>query len=1456
MADSSPIQPVCDEDPQKGQPFCIDLSTLHSDQINAILPFFQGEDFTIDPVTEVSGSCDTEKIIQGIGASLPFLDTTVTAIFSTKDDEASLKVVGLTSADWEFNNAFPPLAGSLIMDLDLEEGAIMTLDSFDQDEDSPEMIFDGTLLFTGNLFFLAFLMGSQPQKLEGPITMNGGQPQLSLSGPTSVAAQLGFMNPFEDLAMTIQTKAKQLAANGDFVTKSSFTISATLPFDIELNGADSTVDIPLSATILSSQNTIIFTAKIENLLLAGMNEISALADNSNLASLVPNQFFSLTQYVELFDLYVFLNWETPGFIQRVIMGVQNVEPWVFVSDAEGNSLLALETISLAFSWSQVNGTSLSFGGFVQVGKGELNVDAFLPDFDYGITLVEDSVINFEDVAAIFLDTDGVNIPDLRLTKYEQLGNPTTGAFGLDLNLKGSWPIGPSEMDLSVEFLSFIMKRKNTDAELIVSLKSLFGLGTFGFQVTADYPGSDEGWTFTGKTENGTQVPIGDLVSELGAKFGVFTLPEPVTGLTLFDIFTEFNTVSQNFKFVGSALFLVNGNSIAMGVLFDHTQLSTSDEAYETTFAGSVNISKKRFDLVFSTNPADTWFISAFSNQGGGLVTAKDLVSSLTDDPTLLALVPDGFSFDLKNALFAFDSGGDTTKFLLAMDMENGINLSNLPFVGQFFPADQTVTLAFQVILVGGKEFSKEEVGTLNGLLAPASITLPDDKLEVGFNLITNMRLGGPQLTLKLPVEIDESPNPSPSGLVSTDNGNGSDDSVTWWDLQKSFGPVTINRVGMAYADEQLGFFMDASLSFAGLTLSATGMGVSSPLTVIDPTFHIDGIGVDYKNGELEIGGALILDTSGEVDQYLGTAVISMPGFKLSATGAYAEFEGQPSLFIYAVLEIPLGGPPAFFVTGLSGGFGYNRRLVSPTIEQVKDFPFVSEAINGSANAGDPLAELQAISAWIPPEVGQNFFAVGIKFTSFKLVDSFALLTVSFGNRLEFQLMGVSSMVTPPMAGEVEPLAKVEMVMMATFLPEEGFLGVQAQLTDESYLLSKDCKLTGGFAFFLWGRGEFAGDFVVTLGGYHPQFKIPPHYPKVPRLGFNWKVDSTITIKGGCYYALTPGFLMAGGSLEASWKSGDFAATFNAGADFLIGFKPYHYSATIQVSIGASYTFTSFGTKKTVSTDVGAKLDLWGPDFGGKAKVKWSVVSFTVEFGSKKGQSADPISWTDFSQSFLSDGVLSLNARSGLQRTMDDGRWILDAKDFGIQFDSLVPMTQVKKQIGDDSFETISTPGADTQLGIGPMGIKLGDLTSTLQITFTGPSGDMGDFFQVLGLKKDVPGGMWGQDVLPSLQTNAFVRNALGGLEIVPMNGPDEGSNFAIAKDNLAIEPEVNEHPFSFADTETFDWNDQETVDETIVSPSVTTARNSLLTSLGIDTLIDLSNTTGDQFLTPPLVTEL
>ena len=71
-----------------------------------------------------------------------------------------------------------------------------------------------------------------------------------------------------------------------------------------------------------------------------------------------------------------------------------------------------------------------------------------------------------------------------------------------------------------------------------------------------------------------------------------------------------------------------------------------------------------------------------------------------------------------------------------------------------------------------------------------------------------------------------------------------------------------------------------------------------------------------------------------------------------------------------------------------------------------------------------------------------------------------------------------------------------------------------------------------------------------MGGYHPRFLKPAHFPDVPRLGFNWRVGGSVTVKGEAYFALTNSCVMAGGLLEASYHSGDVKAWFRVWADFL------------------------------------------------------------------------------------------------------------------------------------------------------------------------------------------------------------------------------------------------------------------------------------------------------------------
>lgn len=659
-------------------------------------------------------------------------------------------------------------------------------------------------------------------------------------------------------------------------------------------------------------------------------------------------------------------------------------------------------------------------------------------------------------------------------------------------------------------------------------------------------------------------------------------------------------------------------------------------------------------------------------------------------------------------------------------------------------------------------------------------------------------------------------------------------------------------MGVKYLQDQkeVQALIDAALGVGGLTISLDGLWMSSPLTEFKPRFGLNGLGIDYRNGPVEIGGALLRREFKEDNissiNYSGLVIIRTEKLTLSAVGSYAEIEGHPSLFVYAVLDYPLGGPTFFFVTGLAAGFGYNRSLRVPSIDEVRSFPLIEEVLRDGGPrtaAAQPKAdedsfagematlsrELAKLDEYIPPAVGEHFLAVGVRFTSFKVLDSFALLVVKFGQRLEIDLLGVSTLVMPARAAgkgaagkSVEPLAEAQLALKATFLPDEGFLAVQAQLTPESYLFSKKCSLTGGFAFYSWFKDQAekdgqpkirGGDFVLTLGGYHPRFKVPAHYPRVPRLAINWQVNEQLLIKGQAYYALTGHAIMAGGGLEAVWHSSNLQAWFKAGADFLMTWQPYHYYVEVYVSLRAEATFELFGTNH-LSFEAGANLQLWGPEFGGHADIELRVISIkiplAVDFGSKAAL-PEPITWEQFKLSFLppDEQVCTVAVQRGLIRQVKEKvggqereRWIVDPRDFALAVNSVIPSTEAT---GGGNALIPADVTINRKIGVAPMGPTT--LSASLSVTITGP-GKLEDI-EFAPICKSVPTGLWGpsetytvagKTVLkkPNINGETLMENALSGLEIRPKKPKSEAPH-QVDSTKFLYETETVPDAFSWRD---------------------------------------------------------
>ncbi len=603
--------------------------------------------------------------------------------------------------------------------------------------------------------------------------------------------------------------------------------------------------------------------------------------------------------------------------------------------------------------------------------------------------------------------------------------------------------------------------------------------------------------------------------------------------------------------------------------------------------------------------------------------------------------------------------------------------------------------------------------------------------------------------------------------------------TVWFEVEKSYGPVHIEKVGLAVKDSELDVQIDASIEVSGLTIDLEGLSTTIEVPPSGkPSFDLEGIGILFTGDDVEISGSFLLVPGGDLD-FAGEAEIHAATFTLSALGSYDATGSDPSMFIFAMLEVPLGGPPFFFVTGVAAGFGFNRDLRIPTLDELPEFPLV-QAVAGDNpfKSDDPAAALDVLQKYIPPQVGEDWLAVGLRFTSFELIQSFALATVSFGNHEEVALLGLASVSVPPnLSADQDPIGFAEMAIEVVVDPEQGVLEVAAQLTPGSYILSDDCHLTGGFAFYTWFSGDHAGDFVVTIGGYNPCFTPPDYYPKEPRVGFNWRVDDDLDFKGDMYFALTPIAVMAGGGLQATWESDPIKAWFHADADFFLSWKPFHYEADVGIELGASFSIHIWFVHITITIHIGLDLALWGPSFGGKVKVDLDIISFTISFGSDETK-AQPISWDEFKQSFLppvSSGATEATANGSIttdsyclsrvsaglikEPKKDDPNsyydWVLAREDFEIVTHTAIPAKTAQTITGDGvQDKTVPIPVTwATAIGVGPMNLASDDFTSEHTVTIHKMEGDKADdsydFFEyttVTPVTGNAPQATWNPEV--------------------------------------------------------------------------------------------------------------
>ncbi|MEU8547141.1 DUF6603 domain-containing protein [Streptomyces roseoverticillatus] len=1010
---------------------------------------------------------------------------------------------------------------------------------------------------------------------------------------------------------------------------------------------------------------------------------------------------------------------------------------------------------------------------------------------------------------------GLTVSELTLWAELASGAANRG-YGLGLALTDVWHVVPG-----IELSQVVLTVSHQTGVTLAGLAARWTLDAGVLDVAGTWS-SAGGWAFTA---HAVALQPAAVMGHLG-----IDVPEALRDLTIEELAVAFDT-QGHFTFACTTTLTVGEIPLSLTVT-----VVTDRDGGSTQVSGILRLTVPlddetervlEFAVDYSGDPTGRTLTARWAGTPG--ITSREIAAAL--GLPIPAGVPAGLLPTLTSACLRYETRAG--RLLLAATTEAGggivvasvpgppralvllvaanlsdlrpTRLSQLPLVGDQVPQSADVGLTGIQFLVAGNALTTTQVqqvnadldavgwsggklpGTGSGLPKGAVLTLPyeiagqaQDPLAVSFGgggrkqlAVRNASAGGPE-------------------------------SAAWVDIGRSFGPLHLQRIGAGFDSGKVLVMFDASMGAAGFTLGVTGLGIALDLDTMSAEPRLQGLSVDLRRNPLHIAGALV-NRQPPPEHYKvlveGMLVVEMPRFGALALGAYQRRDdGMTSFFAFGRLKGTFGGPPPFRVTGFALGFGYNSSVRVPEQAEISGFPLVA-GLDGDL-PDDPLKTLPLLtggaSPWVSPAEGQIWLAGGIDFTSFEFVQARVLLLLEAGNALTLALIGRADASFPRKG--TKKYARIGVDLRIVYQSARGELAATAQLVD-SYVIDPSCVLTGGFAFYSWfGPSPHAGDFVLTVGGYHPDYKpVPSHYPLVPRLGFTWSLGSAVTVSGGAYFALTPNAVMAGGSLDVRYKAGNVEAWLTAQANLLIQWAPLHFRAGISVRVGARVKLLF-----TVSGELGASLDLWGPPTGGTVTAKFVFIKVTVKFGADPSGPA-ALTWDEFRGQLLPpQAPLTAHAITGLLTDPDadpvlraarieagEEPWLADPSGFSFAVSTVVPTARAR-------FNTRDPEGGGT-VDIRPMKTKGIDGLLHVTVEYSNTrrrqvaswrSLPNEDKWQIDAEHGTVPFALWGDPDVPQDKTLGQdpLLDHLTGLRItVPpprVNGQDLGP---IAERDLARE---------------------------------------------------------------------
>jgi hypothetical protein len=601
------------------------------------------------------------------------------------------------------------------------------------------------------------------------------------------------------------------------------------------------------------------------------------------------------------------------------------------------------------------------------------------------------------------------------------------------------------------------------------------------------------------------------------------------------------------------------------------------------------------------------------------VTAQS--SMIGSNPTVFVTVHLKIG-DFEVSFVQFQEKGEAKPKRLFRAAVTGLGtIDNVPIIDRISqPFDDMYFLYVADANEDAQGITKAELDAVNSVLSANSPPLvvkqtnknptPADVLiKPGAHFVVAMTVNNvPTAVLDYEFTPDKPPAPpepttEETGAVAADQPDPGSGQAT---LKKTIGPLTINNIGLQYKNGSLGILLDATFKLGPIELELVGFSLMVPLagftinSILTPKVSINGLVVSFNEPPTSMAGMFAQLSSA---LYVGGLTVSMDPYVLTAAGAYgtitdAAGNTYKTVAVFAQLQGPLIELEFVEVSGMTLGFGYNSHMTLPTVDTVTSFPLVGPKPVPSGSAIDIFNNLQTPSPpaphppWIVPQSGSIWLAAGLNATALSTLTVSALAVLEFAASAT---LGLYASAVSQFPTTTPAILYAELGLAGTVDLSAGTLLIQSSLAPASYILDPSCHLTGGFALGYWfGPSSHAGDFVFTLGGYHPAYAPAAHYPTPPpaRLGISWSLDGCLSITGGSYMAVTPKAAMVGSAWHAALGLGPLGASFDAWADFLVNFQPFWFQGEGGVAVRVEFTLDLWIVTVHIDVEIGADLRVW------------------------------------------------------------------------------------------------------------------------------------------------------------------------------------------------------------------------------------------------------------------------